>query len=138
MQKFILVAFLLVWSIFLIGCNKQKAPTLDGTTPPPANVAPGGQAQADIPGTSELAQCLTTNGLKMYGTEWCSHCKDQKNLFGQAFAKVSYVDCDQERQACLDAGVRGFPTWIDSQWNPYPGTQTLARLAEIGGCKWEE
>jgi glutaredoxin len=78
---------------------------------------------------------MTENGITMYGTERCSHCQNQKALFGDAFANVSYVDCDADRQACLDAGVRGFPTWIDSENNPYPGTQTLERLAAISGCE---
>ena len=67
----------------------------------------------------------------MYGTERCGHCKTQKAAFGTAFENVDYVDCDEDRQACLDAGVRGFPTWIDADANPYPGTQSLDRLAAI-------
>lgn len=58
-------------------------------------------------------------------------------MFGDAFAKVTYIDCDKERQACIDAGVQGFPTWIDAAGNKYPGTQTLEKLAEVAGCSMD-
>ena len=90
-------------------------------------------ADADI---VSLANCLSDNGVTMYGTEWCGHCKNQKALFGDAFNQVDYVDCDAQRQVCLNAGVRGFPTWIDADGNPFPGTQSLERLAEIGECEY--
>ncbi len=80
-----------------------------------------------------FAQCLADNGAVMYGTEWCSHCKDQKALFGDSFAKVNYVDCDENMQKCLDAGVEGYPTWVIAGEN-YAGTQSLSKLAEVSGC----
>lgn len=81
----------------------------------------------------DFAQCLTDKGAVMYGTEWCPHCKDQKALFGNSFDKVNYVDCDDNRQMCLDAGVEGYPTWTINGEN-YAGTQALSTLAEVSGC----
>ena len=80
-----------------------------------------------------FAKCLTDKGLKMYGTEWCSHCKNQKALFGDSFEHVDYTDCDKDRQACTDAGVQGFPTWI-YEGTSYPGTRELTELATLTGC----
>src|SRR3989344_9366604 len=31
-----------------------------------------------------FAQCLTEKGAIFYGTFWCPHCKDQKELFGNS------------------------------------------------------
>ncbi len=70
----------------------------------------------------------------MYGTEWCSHCKNQKSLFGEDFAKVTYIDCDAQKQVCMDNGIQGYPTWKDAEGNFFPGVQSLEKLAEIGGC----
>lgn len=146
---------LLVASLLLVGCGTKSTPptdtssptvavqpTSDDAAPVDADVAPvdgaeeGAQAPVvDAEQTTKLAECLKEKWVVMYGTEWCGHCKNQKALFGDAFAKAAYVDCDAERQVCLDAGVRGFPTWIDAQGNQYPGTQQLAKLAEIGGCE---
>ena len=35
-------------------------------------------------GEVSLAQCLTEKEVIMYGTEWCSHCKNQKAMFGES------------------------------------------------------
>ena len=83
-----------------------------------------------------LAKHLTATGAKKYGAFWCPHCYDQKQLFGkEAFAEVDYIECDPQgenpqREACLAAGIQSFPTWeVDGKF--YPGTKTLAELAEL-------
>jgi glutaredoxin len=81
-----------------------------------------------------FAQCLTEKEIKMYGTEWCPHCKDQKGLFGNSFDYVDYIDCDKDRNICTLAGVTGYPTWKINGQN-YPGTQQLSRLSELSECE---
>lgn len=145
MKKFILAVCLVLSFSILVGCKKQATTptddaadtTVNGEAGDTANTADGDDAAAE--GTAdaamvELAQCLKENKVTMYGTERCGHCKNQKEMFGTAFTYVTYVDCDAERQTCLDAGVRGFPTWADAEGNLFPGTQTAERLAEIGKC----
>lgn len=86
------------------------------------------------PGKADaLAQCLTEEGAVMYGTEWCPHCQAQKEMFGSSFQYINYVDCDKYRDACVNAGVRGFPTWSIKGGN-YAGTQSLYDLAQYSGC----
>ena len=146
MKKLTLLT-LLVASLLLVGCGSNNTPSSDSTAS--GDVAPTADsaqvdgaedtaavawAEVDVAQTTKLAECLKEKWVIMYGTEWCGHCKNQKALFGEAFSKAAYVDCDAQRQVCLDAGVRGFPTWIDAQGNQFPGTQQLAKLAEIGGC----
>ena len=80
----------------------------------------------------EFANYLTEQGVKMYGTEWCPHCKNQKKLFGNSFQYINYIDCDENRQECLSAGVQGYPTWKINEQN-YPGEQSLERLAQLSG-----
>ena len=81
-----------------------------------------------------FAQCLTEKDAVMYGTEWCSHCQNQKKAFGSSFQYVYYVDCDRNKQECLDAGVRGYPTWIING-SKYSGEQPLYRLSSLTGCE---
>eukprot|EP00959_Pyramimonas_sp_CCMP1952_P044883 937635-Pyramimonas_sp.AAC.2 len=54
-------------------------------------------AQVDTESTSEwvaLAKHLKQTGAKMYGAFWCSHCLDQKLMFGAEGAKeMPYVEC---------------------------------------------
>lgn len=79
-----------------------------------------------------FAECIGSKAT-MYGTEWCPHCKNQKAMFGSSFANVDYVDCDIQKQSCLENAIRGYPTWvIDGE--QYSGEQSLDRLAELTGC----
>ncbi|MBW4468601.1 MAG: vitamin K epoxide reductase family protein [Pegethrix bostrychoides GSE-TBD4-15B] len=91
-------------------------------------------------GTAELALAkhLNDTGAKMYGAYWCSHCQDQKQLFGkEASAQMPYVECDpagadSQTAVCQSAGVKGYPTWtVNGQ--TYSGTQSLQQLAEYSG-----
>ncbi len=89
---------------------------------------------ANAPGDlDEFALCLTEKEVKMYGTDWCHFCQDQKSKFGKSFKKVDYVNCDFQSELCLIAGVESYPTWqIDGE--TYTGVQQLNRLASLSGC----
>lgn len=88
-------------------------------------------------GASELslADHLKQVGAKMYGAYWCSHCHDQKQLFGkQAFRKIPYIECDPgganaQPEACKAAKIQSYPTW-DILGKVYRGTQPLPDLAK--------
>jgi len=83
-----------------------------------------------------LAKCLTQKGAVMYGASWCSHCADQKALFGDSFQYVTYVECaegDGQAQACKDAGVTAYPAWKIGGELSY-GAKPLATLALEAGC----
>ena len=81
-----------------------------------------------------FAKCLSEKDITMYGTEWCSHCKNQKKAFGKSFQYVNYVDCDFQKSECDNAGVSGYPTWI-VDGEKYSGEQPLSRLAYLSGCE---
>lgn len=52
----------------------------------------------------ELAKKLSASGVKMFGAFWCTHCYDQKQLFGkQAMEYFPYVECYPEgyRKVCF-------------------------------------
>ena len=92
----------------------------------------------DSPGELDgFAQCLTDKGAKMYGTEWCSHCKSQKEMFGNSFQHINYIDCDKQSYLCQSAGVQGYPTWeIDGEL--YPGEQSFEELSLYSGVEFTE
>ena len=81
-----------------------------------------------------FAQCLTEKGAKMYGAEWCSHCKQQKAVFGDSFQYVDYIDCDEDKGECLRNGIKGYPTWMINE-ESYPGEQSISRLKSLTGCE---
>ena len=84
-----------------------------------------------------FAQCLTDAGVKMYGTDWCHFCQDQKSRFGnKAFKLVDYVNCDFNQAECNLAGVEGYPTWLING-EIYQGVQSLEALSSLSGCQLE-
>uniref|UniRef100_B8HRX1 Vitamin K epoxide reductase n=1 Tax=Cyanothece sp. (strain PCC 7425 / ATCC 29141) TaxID=395961 RepID=B8HRX1_CYAP4 len=90
------------------------------------------------PAELALAEHLKQKDIKMYGAWWCSHCHDQKELFGaSAFKQVPYVECSPEggpgtppAQICLDKGVQSYPTW-DVNGQIISGTRPLEELARL-------
>jgi hypothetical protein len=81
-----------------------------------------------------FARCLAEKDVTMYAAEWCSHCQNQKKMFGEAFKLVPYVECPEETDKCLAAGIQGYPTWIFPDGKQLLGEQTLEKLAETSGC----
>ncbi|CAN8327866.1 unnamed protein product [Cochlearia groenlandica] len=88
-----------------------------------------------------LVKHLNSIGAKMYGAFWCSHCLEQKEMFGQEAAKLlNYVECFPEGykkgtkifKACADARIEGFPTWIING-QVLSGEVELSELAEMSG-----
>lgn len=91
----------------------------------------------------KFAQCLSDKGVRMYGADWCPHCQNQKKLFGSAFKFVNYIECAdpinprKQMQACTDADISGYPTWIFSDGQRIAGEVTFDRLAEKTGCEYK-
>lgn len=87
-----------------------------------------------------FAQCLTEREAKMYGAWWCPHCRDEKELFGEAFQHINYVECSSagqrtQNQVCKDAAIKQYPTWQFADGSRTEGTQPLSKLAEKSGCR---
>lgn len=87
-----------------------------------------------------LAQCLTQKGFKFYGASWCSHCAQQKLLFGDAAKSLPYVECFDPgastlNKTCQDAKIQGYPTWVSPDNQRREGEQSIEQLAEFSGCK---
>ena len=112
-KKYKILAVVIILSVLLIYIAYKK------------QVSPGDY--------DDFAKCLTENNAAMYGTEWCTHCKDQKALFGKSFKYVTYIDCDRNKAICTSRGVKGYPTWIIGN-ESYPGTQQLYALSKLSKC----
>jgi len=87
----------------------------------------------------KLAKYLKEKGMILYGAYWCPHCKEQKELFGDAAQYLDYVECDAKGEGanpdeCVARGIEGYPTWI-YEGKQYSGSQSLEKLAEIVGFK---
>jgi hypothetical protein len=85
-----------------------------------------------------FAQCLAARQVKMYGLYWCTHCEEQKEMFGSAFQYVPYIECGTkgvraEQPSCIQAGVKNFPTWQFAT-ERHEGVLRLESLSEKSGC----
>jgi len=67
-----------------------------------------------------LAKYLTQIGVTMFGTYWCPHCQNQKEIFGsEAWSFITYVECSTKGYGydpkflppAVLKEVDGFPTW---------------------------
>jgi hypothetical protein len=81
-----------------------------------------------------FAKCLASKNITMYGAAWCSHCQNQKNMFGDSFEYVPYVECSDEPQKCIDAGVTSIPMWSFPGGRQLIGEQTFEKLSEVSNC----
>jgi len=109
----------------------------------PTNLIAGetGAPIVNTSGSAEiaLAMHLRKTGVKMYGAFWCGYCARQKERFGrQAFANIRYIECDPRgnnpnRQACTQAGVKGYPTWVFPNGQTFGGLASLSSLANASG-----
>lgn len=86
-----------------------------------------------------FASCLGEKGATFYGAFWCPHCQAQKALFARSSRLLPYVECSQpdgktQTQACIDKGVKSYPTWYFADGSSQTGTMSLEQLAEKTGC----
>ncbi|MBS3072976.1 C2H2-type zinc finger protein [Candidatus Pacearchaeota archaeon] len=87
----------------------------------------------------DFAQCLTDNNVTMYGAWWCNHCQDQKDLFGDSWQYVNYIECstpdgNAQLPVCTNAGIGGYPTWELSNGSRIDRVLTLKYLSQITNC----
>ncbi len=87
---------------------------------------------------ASFAQCLADSGLVFYGSKYCPHCQNQKELFGEAVEEINYVECvgedDQWTEQCQKDEIQSVPTWIMADGEKVVGYQTLSKLSELSGC----
>jgi hypothetical protein len=81
-----------------------------------------------------FVQCLADKQITMYGADWCPHCQNEKNAFGDSFRLVQYVECPREPRRCLAAGVTRYPTWTFPDGRTLEGEQGLENLSRESGC----
>ena len=72
---------------------------------------------------TDFSQCLAQKKVKFYGAFWCPHCQAQKAAMGDGAEYLPYIECSNPdrspTQACTDAKIEKFPTWV------YPNAITV-------------
>ncbi|KAD7479085.1 hypothetical protein E3N88_02221 [Mikania micrantha] len=89
----------------------------------------------------KLAAHLRSIGAKMYGAFWCSHCLEQKEMFGSEATKLlNYGECYPDgfkigtplSQECKEVKIKGFPMWV-IKGEVLEGIQEFPELAKASG-----
>jgi hypothetical protein len=88
----------------------------------------------------DFARCLSASGAKMYGSYWCPHCNEQKEMFGSSWKYMNYIECSLparagQTQACIDANITSYPTWEFNDGNRTLGVLSFDDLSQKTGCK---
>ena len=95
--------------------------------------ASGYFVQNDNSDLDKFAKCLAEKGATVYVSQYCGHCKNQKEMFGDSLKYLNLVECTENQQLCEEKGITGVPTWIINGL-PYAGVQSFERLSELTGC----
>jgi len=99
--------------------------------------------KADAPGPLDAtATCIKNSGATFYGAFWCSHCKEQKKLFGNSVKLLPYTECSKpdgtQNDLCKEKKIESYPTWelADGTRLPIEGTYgvSVKTLAEKTQC----
>lgn len=110
-MKKIIVSVIALSALVLTGCTQEPKQNLDA-----------------------FAKCLTEKGAMIYTSKTCSHCQNQKKLFGDSWQYINDVDCNDNPIVCSQAGIQGVPNWMING-ESLLGEQSLEILAEKTGCE---
>jgi uncharacterized membrane protein/glutaredoxin len=95
----------------------------------------GDAPRPEDPWVRGLAEHLTNTGAKFYGTYWCPHCAEQKEMFGGSVKRLPYIECSPggpsapQAAECNAKNVQSYPTWFING-ERLTGTQSLEALAQ--------
>jgi hypothetical protein len=103
------------------------------------NVSEGVDKQVNL---DAFAECISEAGAKMYGASWCSHCNNQKKMFGESVELMPYVECSSatggQLKVCSDVNIEAYPTWRFADGSEIVGEATRTELAEKTACSLPE
>ncbi len=82
-----------------------------------------------------FARCLTQKWAIFYWTDVCPFCIKQKELFGESFEYINYVNCLKEPTKCSEANISKVPTWQFANKEMETGFKTFEELAQKTDCE---
>lgn len=88
----------------------------------------------EIAALESFADCLYDNNFVIYGNDACPYCRELISLMGgkEVISEI-YVDCEEERELCLEKNITGVPAvFIDNQ--EYVGPRSLEAFSQETGC----
>ncbi len=90
-------------------------------------------AKAEV--NEQTAVCLASKDIKFYGTYYCPHCKEQKDILGGYINSINYIECTENPQVCSANNVQVVPTWVFPDGTRREGTLPLEEILQLAGCQ---
>lgn len=81
----------------------------------------------------QLAKCLTSKDVKLYGSATCPYTNRQLQTFGNASKYLDYVQCEDRVDECIAVGIKEYPIWMINKIQ-YPGEQPFEVLSKLAEC----
>ena len=83
---------------------------------------------------STVEECIAGKAT-LYYLETCPVCKEQKQVLGGSFEKLTTINCadDSKTIFCYNAGISSVPVWV-VDGKRTKGVQTLEQLKTLTGC----
>lgn len=86
-----------------------------------------------------FASCLKDKKVEFYGAFWCSHCQNQKALFGRSARLLPYIECSTpngkgQLPVCNEKEIQTYPTWVFPNNERLTGEISLETLSEKSAC----
>jgi glutaredoxin len=78
----------------------------------------------------DIVECIAENAV-LYTSKTCSHCAQQKIIFGDYYDLITKIECTEDAIQCLE--VRGVPAWRINEEFKY-GVHTIEELQELTDC----
>ncbi|PRP79085.1 hypothetical protein PROFUN_13147 [Planoprotostelium fungivorum] len=86
----------------------------------------------------KFTQCMTDNGVSVWGADGCISCQRQKQIFGDSFSNLRYINCETRQAECEAEKITDTPTWVkkrEGKEERVLGFQSFSRLEEFSGCR---
>ena len=93
-----------------------------------------GEPAPDLVAFAELLEQLN---VRFYGADWCPACRQQKELFGDGYDNVPFIEVTNPDRTINSVGtannISQYPTWDFPSGQRLVGVQTLDALAAAAG-----
>ena len=113
---------------------RAGAASWGGLEPLEARVLLNGDPAPDL---VAFAKALDAAGVQYFGTAWCFHCTDQKQLFEDGGHYLPFIEVTHPdrtiNQAGIDNDITSFPTWIFQDGTRLLGSHPLATIEQLSG-----
>ncbi len=90
-----------------------------------------GEIKSDL---RQFIGCLNSSGFRIYGTTWCTYCKQLVEMLGgYDMVKPIFINCEEQQEECARANISSYPT-IFIKDTPYEGQRTYKSFSKATGC----